>query len=699
MKKNLFISMLLILTVLCSNAQKANTALSNLVSPTAINQDLLPGTDSIISLGATAKSWKNIYLKGIIYKGVNKFINTTRESTFIGIGAGNKPETPAQNYNTATGYQSLYVNTGRYNTANGNNAMHQGSGTYNTALGASALYSNTGIGNTGTGAFALYTNNTGGYNTATGYNALYNNTTGTSNTANGYSALLNTTSGNYNTATGSNALFSNNTGVNNTANGYQSLYSNTTGYNNTADGTQTLFSNTTGFQNTASGYTSLYTNTSGNNNTANGFWSLFSNSTGFSNTANGAYALRYNTTGSYNTANGFRALTSNTTGSNNAANGTDALTSNTKGNSNTATGMEALYHNTSGSGNTADGTDALFNNTTGYSNTANGFHALLSNTDGSQSTAIGYSAGSNLNNFNSTFLGYDANITTGTFFSIANSTALGAGSRVTADNQVRIGSSTVLSIGGFQNWSNISDGRYKKEVKENVPGLEFINKLKPVTYHLDITGIRTFLGEDFIVEQGKKILKERSAQEKILIEKDIKAKERVISTGFIAQDVEKAAEEMGYNFSGIDKPQNEHTLYGLRYAEFVVPLVKAVQELSKQNDELKERLAKLESLISPEQLTTNDKQTITLSNASLEQNSPNPFNQSTIIRYTLPAKFVSAQIVITDQTGKVLKQVNISTVGKGSLNVQAGSLAAGIYSYSLVTAGHLIDTKKMILTK
>jgi molecular chaperone GrpE (heat shock protein) len=42
--------------------------------------------------------------------------------------------------------------------------------------------------------------------------------------------------------------------------------------------------------------------------------------------------------------------------------------------------------------------------------------------------------------------------------------------------------------------------------------------------------------------------------------------------------VEKTARELGYDFSGVDKPQNEHSLYGLRYAEFVVPLVKAMQE-------------------------------------------------------------------------------------------------------------------------
>ena len=46
----------------------------------------------------------------------------------------------------------------------------------------------------------------------------------------------------------------------------------------------------------------------------------------------------------------------------------------------------------------------------------------------------------------------------------------------------------------------------------------------------------------------------------------------------MAQEVEAAASEAGFNFSGVVRPQNEHDTYGLRYAEFTVPLVKAVQE-------------------------------------------------------------------------------------------------------------------------
>jgi len=62
-------------------------------------------------------------------------------------------------------------------------------------------------------------------------------------------------------------------------------------------------------------------------------------------------------------------------------------------------------------------------------------------------------------------------------------------------------------------------------------------------------------------------------------------------TGFIAQEVEAVAQKVGYNFSGVDKPKNEGDTYSLRYAEFVVPLVKSVQELSAENTQLKAEMA------------------------------------------------------------------------------------------------------------
>ena len=58
----------------------------------------------------------------------------------------------------------------------------------------------------------------------------------------------------------------------------------------------------------------------------------------------------------------------------------------------------------------------------------------------------------------------------------------------------------------------------------------------------------------------------------------------IVRTGFIAQEVEAAAKKVGFDFDGVSTPENETDLYGIRYAEFVVPLVKAMQEQQEMID-------------------------------------------------------------------------------------------------------------------
>jgi hypothetical protein len=67
-------------------------------------------------------------------------------------------------------------------------------------------------------------------------------------------------------------------------------------------------------------------------------------------------------------------------------------------------------------------------------------------------------------------------------------------------------------------------------------------------------------------------------------------------TGFIAQEVEQVAKELGFEFGGIDAPKNEKDDYGLRYADFVVPMVKAIQEQQAQIDALKKQQQELMEL-------------------------------------------------------------------------------------------------------
>ena len=412
--------------------------------------------------------------------------------------------------------------------------------------------------NTAFGYHALDTANTGMYNTAIGVQSLSSNTTGSNNTAIGYSALsLNTTAQN-NTAVGKGALALNVTGAGNTALGVSSLGNDTSGNANTAVGFSALNLNTTGYNNTAIGQWSLNTNITGYNNTACGYQALFTNSgtTCAGNTATGYQALYSNHSGYWNTASGMQALYSNTTGYRNIATGYQALYSNTTGTYNLAMGDGALYSNTSGSGNTAVG-EALGNDTSGSANTAVGDGALLSNKSGNYNTAIGESASPTAGNLSN-------------WTGIGN----GVGGLNSVSNRVEVGNTSVSWIGGQVSWSTYSDERIKDNIKENVPGLAFITLLRPVTYNLNIHK------ENEIIYGNKKT--EYDWSEKYGIE-------RLRMTGFLAQEVDSAAKETNYDFSGVVRPDNSDGIYSLRYSDFVVPLVKAVQELKATIDELNKR--------------------------------------------------------------------------------------------------------------
>lgn len=378
-----------------------------------------------------------------------------------------------------------------------------------------------------------------------GYKAGLNTlNTAVYNTAIGTRALLTNTSGNYNTAVGANALQNNTTGIMNSAFGKDAMEQNTTANFSVAFGVEALQHN------------------AGNSNSAFGNSTLKWNTTGFANTAIGSGALPLNTTGSLNVAVGRVAMFNNTTGYNNTALGAEALNRNTIGIYNAAMGDASLYSNTSGVGNTACGSGALYATTISSYNTTLGYHAGFSNNLG----------------WNNTLIGADCNTTANDIF---NSVALGHNVGITASNQARIGNSSTSSIGGFTNWSNISDGRYKKNIREDVKGLDFIMKLRPVTYQLDVTNLSTRLNESGENRQASGM------------EAAMAAKESMIQSGFIAQEVEQAATSLGYDFSGVDKPKNEDDLYALRYAEFVVPLVKAVQELGQQVKELQQQVEEL----------------------------------------------------------------------------------------------------------
>ncbi len=459
----------------------------------------------------------------------------------VGIGTG----TPQFKLDVIADAQVNGVRVGRgsgntsNNTVLGTWAMSVNvSGNKNTAIGSLALQSNIdGYSNTATGAYALNFNTCGYYNTAIGYVALRYNTEGNFNTASGTEALNMNTSGSCNTANGAYALKSNTTGDNNTAYGYEALSSNTYPGNNTAIGSGALHSNTSGFSNTATGSGALHSNT-----------------TGHSNAASGNFALYHNITGQGNTANGHMSL----------------------------------YHNATGGLNTATGEQSLFCNTTGDHNTANGYQSLYNNTSGHRNTAIGKWAGNwNQSGNGNTCLGYDADVSSG---ALTNATALGNGTTVNTSNKIRIGNASVTVIEGQVDWSYPSDGRFKQNVTEDVQGLAFIRLLRPVIYNFNTRKYTEFLMKNM----------PDSLRNERMDAQDFTTSTAIRHSGFVAQEVVKAAADCGYDFNGVHVPVDDNDNYSIAYGQFVVPLVKGMQEqqemIEKQQAMIEEQRAMIQAL-------------------------------------------------------------------------------------------------------
>ena len=83
----------------------------------------------------------------------------------------------------------------------------------------------------------------------------------------------------------------------------------------------------------------------------------------------------------------------------------------------------------------------------------------------------------------------------------------------------------------------------------------------------------------------------------------------------------------------------------------------------------------------------------------LEQNVPNPFAEQTTINYSLPENTVKAQMLFYNANGSLIQSVELIPNGKGQLNVFASDLTNGVYTYTLVVDGKVVDSKRMIKNK
>ena len=280
------------------------------------------------------------------------------------------------------------------------------------------------------------------------------------------------------------------------------------------------------------------------------------------------------------------------TADNNVAIGFGALRNNTSGTPNVTLGYRAGYSNTTGAQNCLVRNEAGYSMSTGTGQcTAIGNAAGYAATGTAESVFLGYAAGVYVTTADdSTILGWFGGYTlrTGhqnTLVGASADVSAAAGTKqnvfgwdvtASADNTFTFGAATAdtTCTNGSTSWSNPSDARYKENVEDQTAGLSFINDLRQVTFDWKKEKDLPPLHRAYIKDSEKKVMNDTT------------------NHGFLAQEVNKVIDNHPELKDGFDMWSQDETDGRQRIGDgALVPiLVKAIQELSTENDALKARL-------------------------------------------------------------------------------------------------------------
>ncbi|MBK8848055.1 MAG: tail fiber domain-containing protein [Bacteroidetes bacterium] len=248
------------------------------------------------------------------------------------------------------------------------------------------------------------------------------------------------------------------------------------------------------------------------------------------------------------------------------------------------------------------------------------------------------------------------------------------------DEDLFIGGDLEVVGKGFQTgggaWGVRSDRRLKKDITPFKDGLEQLLKINPVTFkyndkfpHADG---REFVG---IIAQDMQEIAPYMVEEKPMgqiVEEDANGNEVIV--------------KQGTNYLTFDP----NALWYIT--------INAIKEQQKIINEQQQKIEALEAMInnSAGNAKSANESAAIRADYSLEQNTPNPFNQTTIIRFNC-GDAAQASIIIRDLNGNLVKSLNAA--GKTQVIVNANELAQGTYTYTLEIGSRSADTKLMVVTK
>ncbi len=251
-----------------------------------------------------------------------------------------------------------------------------------------------------------------------------------------------------------------------------------------------------------------------------------------------------------------------------------------------------------------------------------------------------------------------------------------------------------------------SDARFKTNVNKLDNALQKVMKLSGVSYNLlpqvissvnagtSATGKPQFGTEGNATASGKEG-KDKAAFEALEKQKNENSPKRY---GLIAQEVKKILPDLV-------KQDSSNYMY-VDYIGLIPVLIEAMKDQQKIIDAQNEKMQQLENLI----MSVNDKVNDCCNNRSsgdnfkpvssyLYQNTPNPFNEKTEIRYYLLDNVKSANLTVYDSQGNIMKVFQLASKGEGSVVIDGSELKPGVYSYILNTDGKQVDVKRMSLVK
>lgn len=204
-----------------------------------------------------------------------------------------------------------------------------------------------------------------------------------------------------------------------------------------------------------------------------------------------------------------------------------------------------------------------------------------------------------------------------------------------------------------------SDARLKSDIREIETPLQKLSGLHPVSYRL-----------------GKEESKRGAADANF-------------QYGFLAQEARKVFPELVY--------EDEEGTLSMDYQSLIAVMAGCIRDLEATVEAQQQAMEVLEGKMF--ELTKGlEEREGKEEDCLLGQNTPNPFNVTTVIPCRVPETCANAAIGIYDLTGSRKLSLKVTGRGETSVTVDANSLHPGMYIYALIVDGMEMDSKRMIVT-